>query len=107
MNNQVWTPEEYELAKKLRWSGLTWSQIGERLGRSEKSIRRHIGASKKEPRPRKEYFFRATYRATKAREYAPLAVLEEREFAMSRELTIGQELLGEPLPGRSALERKP
>jgi len=55
-------------------------------------------------RARRKYVARAANYAERVRDVAPEAVAE-RDRAFTVELTPGQALLGDPLPGRSALDR--
>lgn len=88
VNRKVWTEEEWTELKRLRADGVAWTEIDKALGRQPKSSR-----SKWENEHAKERV-RAD-RAVAASKPAP---------AEHHSLTAA--FCGDPLPGRSALDRK-
>lgn len=44
--NTPWRPSEFERARQLREEGLSWREVGERLGRSESAMHSMVGVLK-------------------------------------------------------------
>lgn len=94
-----WTEREFEMAKHMKRSGMTYQEIAAELGRLPESIRTKF---------RRESEVRTQHPKVHQAEFIPPPpqyVLDERDRAYSADKTIATELMGDPLPGRSALER--
>jgi excinuclease UvrABC helicase subunit UvrB len=122
MKAERWTAEEVSRAIEMRDLGMTADKIGVALGRSTKSIKNKFIVLSQTPeqrikrneyererrRDRDKTFSRKAgivFEAHKAR--IPDAVIAERDARYSashRDLTAA--FFGDPLPGRSALDRK-
>lgn len=118
------TPAEIRTARELRIHGKNWREIGDAVKRSSETVRRaidpdfrefrqrQVNAARdrrtgKEPRPARYIQSLGNHVVTSMREIAPPEVLAERDRRSELPRTIGMLLLGDPLPGRSALERAP
>lgn len=129
------TPTQIELGTALRASGMAWDMVAVKLRTSEFKVRcvldpgyrerrrsdsakaqkrmqqrREALAGKKgEPRyykPLLEHNPHAMFRAEMAPKIVPSQVLAERERAYGDWLTVNQAILGDPPPGRSALDKR-
>ena len=108
---RVWelTPSQTEQAKYLRSMGrfgrMDPRTIAKRMNVSEEALRRALNLN-----PKKKLYDDATKAARKFEYFKPsqatLAALEERDRAYLCDDTIGVVLLGEPRPGRSALDKR-
>lgn len=107
INGGVWTNEEVERARKLREDGMTWPQIAEAMGRTPGACRNRIRYphrnDKQRARDRETYVW---YSHKIVKVVVPERVLAERDRIYSLPPNPIAELLGEPPPGRSALDRR-
>lgn len=96
-------PDQVQRARELRAEGLSWSNIGARLGLHEDTMRRRIDPGFKERRtgPRVRAFIRAggERHVTQAEAETALARVPTDTRSMSARV------MGDPLPGRSALDK--
>jgi hypothetical protein len=91
-----WTAEQLEAARSLSARGFTYAEIGKKIGRSAKAVNSKM---------RFRYVGPVVHEVERVR--IPEFVLMERDVRLSnspRSLTA--ELLGDPLPGYSALDRR-
>ena len=96
------TQETLDLARGLKAEGYTWGDVAEMVGVSMSGLQQRLGPvcavdSKRRRRDRKFDL---------QRRFVPAAVLAERAQRLAVEPTINQLLLGDPLPGRSALDQR-
>lgn len=109
-------------ARKMRDQGLPWTAIVAKLGVHKETIQRAVVAGFRDninQRLRAAYRVRAnggippemyarrTHKAPKDSKFEPPPqVIAESIAARSHPLTINQSMFGDPLPGRSALDRR-
>lgn len=96
-NKKPWTTDEYYYAMRMRADGFTYPQIAKRLGRTLPSVSDRLRLSIDRSQKFDQQF----------RIEVPEYVLREREERYSapyRNATA--ELMGDPLPGQSALDRR-
>lgn len=94
----LWRPEEIALARRLRNEGHTYLVIAKQLGRSEGAIERKLF--------RRGTSLISQIRRTEAQAVVPDDVAAERERAYAYDQDPCVALMGDPRPGRSALERR-
>lgn len=92
MKRRAWTPEETAQAIEMRRAGQTLRQIARALKRGPCGVDEKLRRVGLGPPPRGYS--------------VPPEVLERREREALAPRTIHHMLLGDPLPGRSALDRK-
>lgn len=92
---KYWTPDEHARLLALVAAGKKWPEIAEELGRSESAV------SARYSRYRDGGGFRQTRREV---QNAAIAARELNGSLAPRSLTA--EFFGDPLPGRSALDRR-
>lgn len=101
-------------AKALRAAGngrglpLAWDRVGQRLGVKGYSLRLALDPVVIEQR-RQENEIQETMRSLGMRENnlrVPNEVLVERDRVFTSPMTFGQAYFGDPLPGRSALDKR-
>ena len=98
-------------ARKLRCARVGWEKIAKQLGVGEDRLRRRCdkgyaarrAANSKKARKRRKETASGHYVAAVAHR-PPASVLAEREWCLAQPLTLAQALLGDPAPGRSALD---
>ncbi len=116
-----------EKARALRAGGASWGRIvaetgisiyllkcemvpGYREKEQQKTVERRTGMRMGMPtRPKRmvvSYQLETIKHRVQECQIIPFSVIEERERAVTQPLSIGQLLLGDPLPGRSALDKK-
>ena len=95
MSGRWLTPDEIHTAQLLRREGKTFGQIGRRLGRSREAIRDAC----------KGLAHTVVHNVPSVG--VPDHVLAEREQCLARQpRDLTAAIVGDPLPGRSALDRK-
>jgi hypothetical protein len=103
-----WTPEEDEIGRRLLGEHATEAEFLEKLGRTQEVVKKH--------------FYYAEHRATVLRRRseatrgprqqvtianAPsLAMMDDAQRPLATPRSLTSEYFGDPLPGRSALDRK-
>lgn len=118
------TDEEIRIATRLRHEGVTdprakgvrdWRKVAKMMGVSECSIIKHFDPAAYARRHGKKLDGRDVERVVRklgcgvkfdGSVYVPPHILEERERALSIAPSITAAIFGDPLPGRSALDRK-
>lgn len=116
-------PRQLRRARNMRAKGMPWSTIGQTLGRSSETVRAALDPAFRALRRDRIQAWRREHPAPKqepkrgytishwidvaSRERAPAAVLAERDARLNAPLTLNMAILGDPPPGRSALERSP
>lgn len=117
----TWTVRQLQIAQQMRADGCDCKQIGAELGKTKMAVKcklRSLSFSK-EKRAKLAKQIRSAQRASAVlcagggrdipyvppSEIAPPVVLQERDRAFARPLTLSAALLGDPPPGRSALDR--
>lgn len=116
------TPAEERRASDLKTLGMGWSDIGKAMCRSPDTIRRKLDPGfrekrnkqidearlrRKDPRMRTYVSSIGNHWVDVAkREIVPDAVVADRDRRLNAPMTLGMALLGDPLPGRSALDRR-
>lgn len=95
--DNLWKPDEISLAKRLRNEGHTYSVIAKQIGRTAGAVERKLFRPGRSPEAWRSAFHNPPI---------PEHVAAERERAYSAELPIGADLMGDPRPGRSALDQR-
>jgi hypothetical protein len=122
---RAYTPEQLALAHQMMEQKHPWRQIAKTLGdQNDNSIRRQIEPGYRENRNHQQRLNSARRRGEivkKASQYKnprgfthkpgqrmepPAFLWEERARALSGDVTPNHVLLGDPLPGRSALDKR-
>lgn len=102
-------PDQINRAWKLWAQGWSYSKIGESLGCDRKTVKMALHPFRRS-RPDYKKPYPNDHKVIKRATVPPNDVLEQRDRAyearMSAHLTIGQALLGDPLPGQSALDKR-
>ena len=118
---ELWTDEETQTALRMRDAGKSGPEIGHALGRTPGAVHarfKFAALSSEEKSARyKKYRIKALEREKNDRtcrsglfnnrSARPTdAQIEERDRRFSRERTIAQLIMGDPLPGQSALDKR-
>lgn len=88
-DRKFWTPEEFDELKRLRASGMMWEEVDAALGRTKGNSRSKFENERSKDRVRSR-----------------VAETASRGAAPSYHQSLTAELMGDPLPGRSALDRR-
>jgi hypothetical protein len=104
-NHQRWNEDESQLALAMHKNGRAPGQIAQHLDRSEAGVRYHL-LERYGIRFRTIAVPLRTRSAGHIAKQVPANALAERERAYSAARTPNQIHLGDPLPGRSALDRR-
>lgn len=115
-------PRQLRRAANMRAKGMPWYIIGQKLGRSAETVRCALDPAYREMRNERIRAWRRGHPLPKqepkggytvshwvdvdSREKAPAEVLAERDARLNVPLTINMAILGDPPPGRSALDRR-
>jgi hypothetical protein len=106
-----WNYRRWTTAQRLRRRGYTYGAIAEALGCEEKQVANKFHTDRGQYRP--EYISRRSVTGMGTKDlHSKRAVvvsaqaLAERERAYSQRQSITATLMGDPPPGRSALERR-
>ena len=92
-------------ARKLRDAGLSWAQIGARLGYHEKTIRERLDPDFAAAR-RLRYTDMVAFIGTSEERITPEEAARAIATVPLDTRGVQARFLGDPLPGRSALDRK-
>jgi hypothetical protein len=105
------TPEQIEQARSLLAQDYSWNDIEKMVGRRAETLRRHLDPEYRKKRnaaSRRKQEGRSSGRIEKdAVRYnrAPDHLIADRDRRAAHDRTIGQMMLGDPLPGQSALDQ--
>jgi predicted transcriptional regulator len=105
------TPELVETFRALHEAGETYAEIGRKFGFYQTTIRYHLNPELKEHRRRADNLRNERVRNGQRGSTRTMAVLAEEEWRKQLPklpkgpTTLNQALLGDPLKGRSALDR--
>lgn len=91
--NQIWTPYKWQIAVEMKQDGCDFEQIGTALGLSFAQVQSKFSNERYSPRNADAKVEMATR-------------LNERDSLFAKRRSLTAELLGDPLPGRSALDRR-
>lgn len=107
------TPDQINRAWKLRAANKSYQAIGEALGVSAKQVRLTLHPVRRPARKPSHTIkapFPNAHKVVKRFTTIPQAVQDEADrmyqARMTAHLTTGQQLLGDPMPGRSALDKR-
>jgi hypothetical protein len=110
MSADVFTSQVLRRALELKDEGMNWSRIAARLGVSDEGLRRRLipgWASRRQQLIRDARYARSLGKAPNTPKHIPdaevLAVLRTIPSDTRRPI---ERLMGDPLPGRSALDKK-
>jgi hypothetical protein len=104
-NRRPWSAEDLALAQLLREQKLTYSEIGKRIGRVPGAVRDKLIAAA-EQNWRLEHGTPPAPGSPVRTIDIPPEVQHERDRALAAPRDLTAILLGDPLPGRSALDRR-
>lgn len=117
-----WTEEQERIALSMRNSKFSYTEIADELGKSKQSVASKVASLIASPQSqeamkayRKKWHQnrkavvpgggRFVQYAPPADKNVPRCVLDERDRAFAEPLTLSATLLGDPPPGRSALDQ--
>lgn len=107
------TLEQINRAWKLRAAGKNYQEVAESLGVSAKTVRTTLHPVRRTPRKPSHTIkapFPNAHKVIKRFMTVPQSVQDEADrmyqARMNAHLTTGQQLLGDPMPGRSALDQR-
>lgn len=108
MAKKTFTPEQRDEMLRLRGDGMSWNKIGRHFGCDDDVVHRVCDPAWRRRRNDRAVERRAycciLRHPVRHAECAPIC--DPRRDDVPRPVTIGQMLLGDPLPGRSALDRR-
>jgi hypothetical protein len=112
MGSPHWTPAETEIAERMKAAGHSFSEIGERLGRSRKAVQLKFLYLRRTPEERRVCRGKTVYRPSRTGMFIQVSnrptpeQIAERDARFSKDRTISQLIMGDPLPGQSALDKR-
>lgn len=114
---RLWTQEETDILLAMKVAGFKFRDIADKLGRPAEGVKErfrylHLTEDERAARRERKNALRFGKRTKPAKRVSyirrtyPDFVFEDRARRLSADQTISQMLLGDPLPGQSALDRR-
>lgn len=95
----IWRDDDWVRAKRMRRGGMSYRHIAEALHISEDRVKMKFANDAAKLRMERG-------EPVRKNGVVPNSVLLERDRAKARPITLTAEIFGDPLPGRSALDKK-
>lgn len=90
--NQIWSPQKWQRAEKMRADGYRDDQIAREIGLTESQVTN-------------KFTNMAYFHKRSARKQVSCEALDERDALFALPRTVTESICGDPLPGRSALDK--